>query len=83
MKEQMRDFQVYTTNGVKCLALNLEYNKKTSNHDIIVDEDQFDLKLVGAPIIDEDKYFVGVLRKDPDHADKLIPCFISEGVLGE
>ena len=82
-EEQMRDFQVYTTNGVECLTLKLAYDENTSNHDIIVDEDQFDLKLVGAPIIDEDKCFVGVLRKDPDNADQLIPCFISKGVLGE
>ena len=80
--EQMKDFRVYTTNGVECLNLKLEYSETTSNHDVI-HENQFDLKLCGAPIIDQSKFFVGVLRKDPDHANKFIPCFISQGELGE
>ena len=81
-KEQMKDFIVYTTNGVECLDLKLEYNKTTSNYDVIY-KGHFDLKLCGAPIIDQNKFFVGVLMKDPDHANKFIPCFISKEVLGE
>ena len=80
--EQMKNFLVYTTNGVECLDLKLKYDKQTRNHDVI-HENQFDLKLCGAPIIAEQKYFVGVLRKDQDHANKFIPCFISQGELGE
>lgn len=82
-KEQMKDFIVYTTNGVECLDLKLVYNKTTGNHHVIYNKDHFDLKLCGAPIIDQNKFFVGVLRKDPDHANKFIPCFISQGELGE
>lgn len=83
----MKDFLVYTTNGVKCLPLKLEYDETNSNHDVI-HGDKLDLKLCGAPIIDQSldqsrKYFVGVLTKDPDHANKFIPCFLSKEVLGE
>ena len=83
LEEQMADFRVFTINGNRFLPLQLRYNKKTSNHDLIIDEHLFDLKLCGAPIIAEQKYFVGVLRKDPDHPNKFIPCFIFKGVFGE
>lgn len=83
LEKQMTDFRVYTINDGTYLSLELRYSKTTSNHDLIVDKNLFDLKLCGAPIIAGEKYFVGVLRKDPDHAGKFIPCFISKGVLGE
>ena len=79
----MTDFRVYTINDGRHLSLELRYNKRTSNYDLIIDKNLFDLKLSGAPVIAGEKYFVGVLMKDPDHADKFIPCFISKGVLGE
>ena len=83
LEQQMSDFRVWTIHDGTHLPLELSYNKTTSNHDLIIDENLSDLKLCGAPIIAEEKYFVGVLMKDPDHAGKFIPCFISKGVLGE
>lgn len=80
--EQATHFLVYTTNGPKCLDLKLVYDEITRKHDVINDG-HFDLKLSGAPIIDQNNFFVGVLRKDPDHANTFIPCFISKEVLGE
>ena len=82
-EQQMTDFRVFTINGNRFLPLELRYNKRTSTHDLIIDKNLFDLKLCGAPIIAEQKYFVGVLREDPDHADTFIPCFIFKGVFGE
>lgn len=78
----MTDFQVFTITN-KLIPLELRYNKTSGNHELIIDKNLFDLKLCGAPIIAEQKYFVGVLRKDPDDADKFIPCFIFKGVFGE
>ena len=82
-EEQRTDLRVYTINNGTYLPLELRYNKRTSNYDLIIDKNLFDLKLCGAPIIAGEKYFVGVLMKDPDHADEFIPCFISKGLLGE
>ena len=85
-EEQITDFRVFTINGNRFLPLELRYNKRTRTHDPIIGENQYDLKLCGAPIIAEhaeQKYFVGVLRKDPDHENKFIPCFIFKGVFGE
>ena len=83
LEKQMSDFRVWTIHDGTHLPLKLSYNKTTSNHHLIIDENLSDLKLCGAPIIAEEKYFVGVLMKDPDHPGKFIPCFISKGVLGE
>lgn len=83
LEEQTTDFRVYTIKDGTYLPLELRYNQTASNHDLIIDDNLFDLKLCGAPIIAGEKYFVGVLMKDPDHPGKFIPCFISKGVLGE
>ena len=80
--EQMTYFQVFTITN-KLIPLKLRYNESSGNHELIIDKNLFDLKFCGAPIIAEQKYFVGVLRKDPDHPGKFIPCFISKGVFGE
>ena len=82
-EQQMSDFRVWTIHDGTHLPLELRYNNTARNHDLIIDENLSDLKLCGAPIIAEEKYFVGVLMKDPDHPGKFIPCFISKGVLGE
>ena len=80
--EQKTNFQVFTITN-KLIPLELTYNETSGNHELNIDKNLFDLKLCGAPIIAEQKYFVGVLRKDPDDADKFIPCFIFKGVFGE
>ncbi|KAM7441078.1 hypothetical protein ABFA07_009804 [Porites harrisoni] len=81
LEERTTDFRVYTIKDGTYLPLELRYNQTASNHDLIIDDNLFDLKLCGAPIIAGEKYFVGVLMKDPDHPGKFIPCFISKGVL--
>ena len=50
----------------------------------LIDKNLPDLTLCGSPIIDGDnseKYFVGVLRINTE--GKAIPCFLSNGILGE
>ena len=76
-----RDFRVYTIYRDECKVLELIYNDGSYK---LIDNGLSDLTLCGSPIIDEDnfkKYLVGVLTINAE--GKAIPCFLSNGVLGE
>ena len=76
-----RDFRVYTIYRDECKVLELIYNDGSYK---LIDNGLYDLTLCGSPIIDEDnfkKYLVGVLTTNAEF--KVIPCFLSNGVLGE
>ena len=76
-----RDFRVYTIYRDECKVLELIYNDGSYK---LIDNGLYGLTLCGSPIIDEDnfkKYIVGVLTTNDE--DKVIPCFLSNGVLGE
>jgi len=75
-----RDFRVYTIYRDKCIDLELKYSNGGYK---LIDNYLSDLILCWSPIIDEDnfkKYLVGVLTINEG---KAIPCFLSNGVLGE
>ncbi|CAH3014617.1 unnamed protein product, partial [Porites evermanni] len=76
-----RDFRVYTIYRDECKVLELIYNDGSYK---LIDNGLYDLTLCGSPIIDEDnfkKYLVGVLTTNAE--GKVIPCFLSNGVLEE
>ena len=76
-----RDFRVYTIYRDECKVLELIYSDGSYK---LIDNGLYDLTLCGSPIIDEDnfkKYLVGVLTTNAE--GKVIPCFLSNGVLGE
>ena len=76
-----RDFRVYTIYRDKCIDLELKYNNGGYN---LIDNDLPDLTLCGSPIIDGDNFekcLVGILTTNDE--GKAIPCFLSNGVLGE
>ena len=76
-----RDFRVYTIYRDECKVLELIYSDGSYK---LIDNGLYDLTLCGSPIIDEDnfkKYLVGVLTINAE--GKAIPCFLSNGVLGE
>ena len=80
-QELERDFRVYTIYREKCIDLELKYNNGGYN---LIDNDLPDLTLCGSPIIDGDnfeKYLVGILTTNDE--GKAIPCFLSNGILGE
>ena len=76
-----RDFRVYTIYRDECKVLELKYSDSSYK---LIDNGLYDLTLCGSPIIDEDdfkKYLVGVLTINAE--GKVIPFFLSNGVLGE
>ena len=81
VQQLKRDFRVYTIYRGKCIDLELKYSNGSYN---LIDKNLSDLTLRGSPIIDEDnseKYLVGVLTINTE--GKAIPCFLSNGILGE
>ena len=76
-----RDFRVYTIYRDECRDLELKYSNGGYN---LIDNNLSDLTLCGSPIIHEDnseKYLVGILTTNDE--GKAVPCFLSNGVLGE
>ena len=81
-EEQKKDFQVYTIDRDSYLSLTLKYHESTHEHGLDIKEDQYaDLVLQGAPIINGEKYFVGVLTEDEE--GKVSPFFITKRIFGE
>ena len=84
-EEQKADFLVYTIDTDGYRSLTLKYHESTNEHRFdIKEEDEHlyaNLILRGAPIIQEEKYFVGVLTEDEE--GKVSPLFITGGVFGE
>ena len=81
-EEQKKDFLVYTIDRDCCLPLTLKYHESTHEHGLDIKEDQYaNLVLQGAPIIESEKYFVGVLTKDEE--GKVSPFFITKRIFGE
>ena len=80
-QELERDFRVYTIYRDECRDLELKYSNGGYN---LIDNKLSDLTLCGSPIIHEDnseKYLVGILTTNNE--GKAVPCFLSNGVLGE
>ena len=64
------------------LPLTLKYHESTNEHRLDIKEELYaDLILQGAPIMEGEEYFVGVLTEDEE--GKVSPLFITEGVFGE
>ena len=84
-EEQKADFLVYTVDPDCYRSLTLKYHESTNEHrfDIREEEEHIYANLIlrGAPIIQGEKYFVGVLTEDEE--GKVSPLFITEGVFGE
>lgn len=80
-EEQKRELLVYTIDRDSYLPLTLKYHESTNEHRVEIKEELYaDLILQGAPIIEGDEYFVGVLTEDEE--GKVSPLFIT-GVFGE
>ena len=84
-EEQKADFLVYTVDPDCYRPLPLKYHESTNEHSFDIKEEEehiyANLILRGAPIIQGEKYFVGVLTEDEE--GKVSPLFITEGVFGE
>ena len=81
-KEQQRgDLLAYTIRDDSYLLLNLKYDKRAERHILDIEEDlRANLILQGAPIIEGEEYFVGVLVEDEE--GKVSPLFTTEGIFG-
>ena len=84
-EEQKADFPVYTVDHDHYRSQTLKYHESTNEHRFDIKEEEehiyANLMLRGAPIIQGEKYFVGVLTEDEE--GKVIPLFMTEGVFGE
>ena len=84
-EEQKGEFLVYTVDPDCYRSLTLKYHESTNVHRFDIKEEEehiyANLMLRGAPIIQGEKYFVGVLTEDEE--GKVSPLFITEGVFGE
>ena len=73
---------VYTIDRDRYISLRLEYDESANEHHLEIEEELYaDLTLQGAPIIEGEAYFVGVLTEGEE--GEVIPLFITEGVFGE
>ena len=80
-EQQKRELLVYTIDRDSYLPLTLKYHESTNEHRVEIKEELYaDLILQGAPIIEGEEYFVGVLTEDEE--GKVSPLFIT-GVFGE
>ena len=87
-EEQKADFLVYTIDTDGYRSLTLKYHASTNEHRFDIKEDEehiyANLILRGAPIIQREKDFVGVLTEDEEgKVMPISPLFIAEGVFGE
>ena len=81
-EEQKTELLVYTIDRNNCIPLRLEYDESANEHHLDIEEELYaDLTLQGAPIIEGEAYFVGVLTEGEE--GEVIPLFITEGVFGE
>ena len=83
-EEQKGEFLVYTVDPDCYRSLTLKYHDSTNVHRFDIKEEEehiyANLMLRGAPIIQGEKYFVGVLMEDEE--GKVSPLFMT-GVFGE
>lgn len=83
-EEQKGEFLVYTVDPDCYRSLTLKYHESTNVHRFDIKEEEehiyANLMLRGAPIIQGEKYFVGVLTEDEE--GKVSPLFMT-GVFGE
>ena len=83
-EEQKADFLVYTVDTDCYRSLTLKYDASTNEHRFEIKKEEehiyANLILRGAPIIQGEKYFVGVLTEDEE--GKVSPLFMT-GVFGE
>lgn len=84
-EEQRADFLVYTVDLDCYRSLTLRYDESTNEHRFEIKKEEehiyANLILRGAPIIQGEKYFVGVLTED--EKGNVSPLFITKGVFGE
>ena len=81
-EEQKRELLVYTIDRDSYLPLTLKCHESTNEHRLDIKEELYaDLILQGAPIMEGEEYFVGVLTEDEE--GKVSPLFITEEVFGE
>ena len=84
-EKQKTELRVYTIDRGSYRSLTLKYDETRKEHHLLMKKEQqglyADLMLQGAPIIEKEKYFVGVLTEDNE--GKVSPLFITEGVFGE
>ena len=81
-EEQKTNLKAYTIHGDSYRPLTLTYDESTNKHNLGINklDQSANLMLQGAPIIENDEYFVGVLK---DEEGICSPLFIKEGELGE
>lgn len=80
-ERQKTNLKAYTIHGDNYRPLTLTYDKSTNKHNLDINKEQYaNLMLQGAPIIENEEYFVGVLK---DEKGICSPLFIKEGELGE
>ena len=80
-RQKTAKLKAYSIHGDSFYTLTLTYDKITNKHNLGINKDQYaDLMLQGAPIIEDEEYFVGVLK---DEGGTCSPLFIKEGELGE
>ena len=87
-EEQKADFLVYTIDTDGYRSLTLKYHASNNEHRFDIKEEEehiyANLILQGAPIIQGEKDFVGVLTEDEEgKVMPISPLFIAEGVFGE